>query len=149
MALAQLVHPDRGVRWSLVPFLARGIEEVDIPGYFPIPTQDLGYCLSSPAMGIIEVCSPRVWDDLGRDLGRALAIFGEHVDPDNAQADPSLGTGANYAHVNCLGTVETLGAGGREQGQETRLILMAVKMFTEGIQRIGQGDKSRNPARLL
>jgi hypothetical protein len=86
----QLMRP-LGRRWKTVgPFVAFGIEQINVPRYLAWSPQALSDDLPYLLMGVMKMTDPRVLHSFCHKAGRNHAVQRKHVDPHDTDADVCL-----------------------------------------------------------
>lgn len=81
----------------------------------------------------------RVMEDFsGRTVGRHLRVFFEHVDPHDAHTDTGVAMILGNHLLYRPGTLQAWRSGGRKHCDELPLVLVAVKVILQWLQRAGE-----------
>ena len=135
---AQLMRPVAG-RWRIaLPFGARRIEQVNIPGHSLLSTQTLSDGLANSFLRVVELINTGIVQDSGRCLGRDEVIQRKHVDPDHARADVGIWKIAENGSLRRTGAFHAGRSSGRDHSQKSELVFVAVEAILERLQGIGE-----------
>ena len=81
------MHPvDRGGR-RIMPFAARGVEQVNIPGNPALPAEAVGNRPAGQLVRIVKLAYPGIFENAGGPCGGLSGIGRKLVNPDNGDTD--------------------------------------------------------------